>query len=438
MQPQEYTELTELRTETAKHFDNGDDTKTAEIHAIPIHYQDSSGAFQDVKTDLVADTTPSEITQKVEEHELKVSLIDTYDQPTLYQRNGYPDLTLTPIDGSQVKGTIGKETTTYVDAYQSVDVEQVMALVGLKENIILKDAKHPNRFAYSYNTTLTPELQDNGEIHFKLKDEMVYRLTALYVTDSPQVRERPDLPPTMFQWVIDEKSQIVYYDVPEQSEYPVTIDPSVSPYSSAGDGYAGYVAGSGDWATECASAGNTSNYTNTTMSVSGSSFFGTDSLYRGFWAFDTSSIGSGNTVSAADFVVYCYAKASSADWKLFEGQQASTSTLANSDGLAYGSTAWSSAKNGSAVTTGAYNTWSLNSTGYGAVNITGYTKIAMVNSNIYNVSAPGGLEYIGLNNTETSGTSTDPYLSVTYSAGATFIAPKPFMLNQTIKRGSTI
>ena len=35
---QNLVEIPELRTETAKHFDNGDGTKTAEIHVMPIHY----------------------------------------------------------------------------------------------------------------------------------------------------------------------------------------------------------------------------------------------------------------------------------------------------------------------------------------------------------------------------------------------------------------
>ena len=437
--PTEPTEILAQRTDTAKHIQLPDGQIEAQVHAVPIHYKDSSGAFQDVKTDLVADTSPSEITQKVEEHELKVSLIDTFDQPTLYQRDGYPDLSLTPIGGNSVKGETIKNSTFYIDAYFGVDVEQRVTLTGVKEYITLKDASHPRKLEYAYDTTLIPQIVDN-QVLFMQDGELVYRLTPLFEMKNDRFGN-PE-----FQWIIDEKQKTLYIDLPEFSTYPVVIDPTVSPYAGSGDGWV-RKSNSSSWATTVAqgATGSSADYTGTSVTCQ---VYGDPStiLYcdRIFMVFDTSSVGSGSTVTAATLNLKGTVKGNVTivgDYNVYESTITSDTTIVTSDFGSYNTTALATAIAHGSISASAYNTWTLNSTGRGLVNVTGYSKYCIRHSYDYNGTTPGvtgNYAYFSASSSEASGTSNDPYLSVTYTAGATFIAKPNQVINQTIKKASTI
>lgn len=444
MKPQDLVELTELRTETSKHFDNGDGTKRAELHFLPIHYNDDDGLLQDIKTDLVTDTSNSAYTQIIEEHELKLGLIDTFDQPTLYWRKGYPELSITPVGGNSVKGQVTKGSTFYENAYFGADVEQRVTLAGVKEYITLKDKHHPKKLEYFYDTTLTPTIVDN-QILFMLDDEMVYRISPLF-----EMREDRFGNP-QFQWIIDEKKNTLYIELPEFDSYPVIIDPTISPYSSSGDGWA-RKSNSTSWATTVAqgATGSSADYTGNTgtVQVYGPSGGGNKYCDRIFMIFDLTSI-SGATVTSATVNINNSSKGfdgagmASQDFGLYESTIASDTVIATTDFGAFGTTQLATSLTYASVTPGSYSSWTLNSSGltYATGKAGSYAKFCIRLSYDYNGTDPGTTEkytYAIYNTSEATGTSSDPYMDVTYTAGASFVARPNLPISQTIKRASTI
>lgn len=412
-------EILELRTEVAKHFDNGDGTKTAEIHLQPIHFE-KNGELVDIDPTLKVDNTSSDFSHVVTEAEMNIGFVDVYNEPNTFSRANFEDLTLIPLKANPVVGQIRDNQCTYTEAYEQVDVRQVSLGTGLKEYITLKAQGHPTRFSYHYKSTYEP-VEENGHILFYADDQLAYRI-------SPMVTEAlPDSPNygLTYQWHID--GDTIYFDVPEVKEYPLVIDPSISPYSAAGDGNVSNMTASSSWSS-CRSAG-----TGTAKDDTGTGqtiqidvgFSGEKGIRRGFWAFDTSGIGSGQSVTAASLNIYGTGKSNYAigdpDLYIVSGSQASTSSLATSDFGSVGSTSFGS-KSYASFSTSGNNAITLNSSGQSAINMTGYTKLAGRMGNDYNNTDPGGSfasAYVTAYTSEQTGTSNDPYLSVTYAAAGT-------------------
>jgi RHS repeat-associated protein len=111
----------------------------------------------------------------------------------------------------------------------------------------------------------------------------------------------------------------------------------------------------------------------------------------------------------------------SVDVYIVHGTPASTSTLATSDFSNVGTTAWSSDIPGTSLSINAYNTLDLNATAVAAINRSGWTNYALREGNDFNNSAPTETTAVAFNYylSEQTGTSQDPYLSVTYSTSTT-------------------
>src|SRR3990167_2684982 len=104
-------------------------------------------------------------------------------------------------------------------------------------------------------------------------------------------------------------------------------------------------------------------------------------IRRPHYCFDTSSIGASATVSAADFKMYFQGAAPTTlgitpSVYIVESTIASTSAIADSDYGNVGSTSWGNLAYASYVAD-TRNAIAMNATGYGAINKTGITKIAM-------------------------------------------------------------
>lgn len=209
-------------------------------------------------------------------------------------------------------------------------------------------------------------------------------------------------------------------------------------YSDNGDGY---VNNSNATFSTCRTAGtgNGSGYTDTSIDASivarSILFGGTYYSSRGFFPFDTSAIGSGSTVTAATLNQYIEVSAvyntNSDSLCVVQTSQASTSSLANSDFGSVTFTDGGSKTLASFSVANQYWTWTLNATGLTWINTTGFSKLGIISLGELNNTTPTGLNQLGgpwyfSNNT---GTSKDPYLSVTYTAGggSTF-APRMSLL----------
>jgi hypothetical protein len=98
-----------------------------------------------------------------------------------------------------------------------------------------------------------------------------------------------------------------------------------------------------------------------------------------------------------------------------QGSEAATSSLVTSDYPNVGSAAWSSSV--TPTTTAAYTTFALNSTGIAGLNKGGWTKIAALEQNDLDNSAPTDTSSTGFEvwASEQTGTTQDPFLQVNYT-----------------------
>lgn len=198
-------------------------------------------------------------------------------------------------------------------------------------------------------------------------------------------------------------------------------------YSDNGDGY---INNSNATYSTCRNAGtgNGFGYTDNSIDASVVSrsilFGGTYYSSRGFFPFDTSALGSGATISSATLSQYIEISATyntdSDSLSVVQTSQASTSSLANTDFGSVTFTDGGSKTLASFSVASQYWVWTLNATGLSYINKTGFSKLGLISLNEINNTTPTGLNQLGgpwyfSNNT---GTSKDPYLSVTYTTGA--------------------
>lgn len=225
---------------------------------------------------------------------------------------------------------------------------------------------------------------------------------------------------------------------------------SISPFAGAGDGdvYADddFTA---DWSVaRSATDGDLASPTNTTSDFQ--SFCGVDienvesfNIYRAFFPFDTSSMPGGSTVSAATLNIYITSKTNGdndgTDYAVVvSSSQGTHTTLTTTDFDQVGATAYSDTPDFSTLTINTYNTLTLNASGRAAIKGSGQTSTCSATAGITCLSVREGHDYanhpiacgfpgpsltrnrITFRTSEQTGTSEDPYLSVTYTVGGNF------------------
>lgn len=201
----------------------------------------------------------------------------------------------------------------------------------------------------------------------------------------------------------------------DNAVYPITTDAVTDYYAGSGDGYVRYITTT--WAAvHSAATGDLADYTNTATGmasvwkVSASDW----RIYRSFFPTDTSAIADGDTISAASFF-YTYdsniGNVDSTTYEIVQTSQASTSSLTTAD---YDALTFTSGGSG-AFTTGT-NEITLNATGLSWISKTGVTKIGGINSYDLSDTSPTGKDYMNGRYSEYTGTTSDPYLSVTTSS----------------------
>lgn len=163
----------------------------------------------------------------------------------------------------------------------------------------------------------------------------------------------------------------------------------------------------------------------------GSGGYGTMGFMRSFLGFDTSSIPDSAVITGATLHIYPKTVRDpfddGYDWiNVYQGSQASTTVLANSDISHCGDATTSPTKGSSdkgltGLSTNAYSTFTINSTGLGWISKTSPTKLCLREGHdAENYEITG--EWGDWNNSgviyaasEAAGTSTDPYLTVEYT-----------------------
>lgn len=211
---------------------------------------------------------------------------------------------------------------------------------------------------------------------------------------------------------------------------------AVTVFSGAGDGYV-YSASAGGWDfAHDDTTGDTADYTTSTITFGASDSFGEAEISRIFLPFDTSSIPSNATIDSATLNVKPDSKTNTDndgdDWiNVVQTSQVSETTLSTADfdqaGAINNPTEGATRIDFGSITTSAYNTWTLNSTGRGWIKKSGETS---------NCGSTAGWTCLGLREghdaidsaislntantmivfmSEFVGTGSDPYLDITYT-----------------------
>ncbi|MFA4845778.1 MAG: SpvB/TcaC N-terminal domain-containing protein, partial [Patescibacteria group bacterium] len=207
-------------------------------------------------------------------------------------------------------------------------------------------------------------------------------------------------------------------------------------YPTAGDGYVYKYNASWDTAHD-ATSGSGFSYIASLALVGTTKSTTNYYLYRSFLPFDTSSIPDDATVTSATLNVYVYSKINNDNdgddfVTLVQTSQAGTTSLVREDFDQAGATDnptegidTSERKDITSVTTNVYLTFNLNTTGLGWISKTGTTKLGLreghdVIDSSFTSSSSSSTQYNNLyiRSSEYSGTSYDPYLSITYTQTA--------------------
>lgn len=153
---------------------------------------------------------------------------------------------------------------------------------------------------------------------------------------------------------------------------------------------------------------------------------------RGFIPIDTSGLTSAVTISAASLFIKPASNATtfSSDYSyvgILQSTQASVTALSNTDYDQCGAVSTvpdtASEVSMSGMVSTAYTEFGFNSTGLGWINKTGTSKFgARTGFDIEDVAVPSDYLYAEFHSSSTTGTSEDPYLEVTYTAGSTGFA----------------
>ncbi len=236
---------------------------------------------------------------------------------------------------------------------------------------------------------------------------------------------------------------------------------SISPFTSAGDGFALGLSTdfspplSCSWSTARLAVSGSVNYTSTSVSTysyyqDDGSFSCSVNIYRSFLPFDTSSIPSAATVTAASLSVYVTTvfdddNDAQAYITISTSTQATHTSLATTDYDNAGPVSMNAAsevidsgerKDLSSVSASAYLTFTLNANGINAIKRSGESSTCSATAGIScfamreghdaagsTLASSGEGVYSGIqySSSEATGTSQDPYLSVTYTVSSSFV-----------------
>lgn len=453
-------EILEERTYNQKIFDLGNNTKQAEIHTGDIHFKDEeTGVFQDIDTTLI----PTPNGWKMEKASYHLSLPRLANDWFVFT-NVYEDyeesVSLRPIGTNPSVGTLAtpeslwsNKKLIYPDAFgQGVDLELIARNIGFDKLVVLnsKPTNLENDLEYSFEITLGGyKIQDaNGNTWDEeepLETTSWFTLENLKKTwfrdftvwdsmgNSEKVRVR--LTKEGNTYIL---TKILNKEFLENATYPVYTDATATYYSGAGDGYVAYDDNGGvgvSWATaHDATDGNVADYTGTQTRVVTGDTLGVNTYYirRSFFPIDTSGLGDSDVITAATLNLYVNAVPNNGDndgndfLTVVQTSQASTSSLTTADYDQAGSVSnptegvdTGQRKDISSITNGSTVTFTLNSTGMGWIDKTGVSMFGVreghdVLNDAY-AGADNTFNQVRFATSETTGTSQDPYLSVTYT-----------------------
>jgi len=462
------TEILTKRTYTSKTHNNGDGTFTLEAHAGHIHYKDAAGDLQDV--DLQFEDMGTY--WRVSKASYRLFVNKDFDSGDLILfRNRYEsanhDIYYRPHSIWWVNTDDKSERTKWKDRQAvtgvldpagnkitfsncfgpGVHMEITLRRSGFTKELVI-DAKPPTggtpytNWALGLvsgwsadNLTLRGSGGDWDELTYYERSERLevveaggaksYILKAWGVDSDERRRELP----VFFEkqggtlW----QGKLIPSEWVENATYPIRMDTTTSYYAGAGDGECTDT-GTQTWDTfHDATASDLVDYASTEVQILVYSSGGYVEIIRTFFPIDTSALPDAASVSAATFYIYAYGMTNNDsdgdDWiSVIQTDQPDPTQLTTHDynncGTVDDPTEGIDAGDRydiSSYSTPAYVSFPLNATGLGWISKTGYTMLGCREGHDCIDSEVAGHNRLRVYTSENSGTSEDPYLSVTYA-----------------------
>jgi len=447
-------ELKHKRTLNSKVFYNGDGTFTFRAHVGHIHYKDKqTKAFEDIDPTLIPTENGWEMRKSNYEAEIPKyadgefkfihsCLVDVKTKKDLELPE--ESVSFIPLGVSHVAGKLdeSRRKIVYPNAFgDGIDLEIETGRLSLRKYIVIR--KQPKELVKDLEFSF--ELISSGK-KIKWKDKETGEFTEWkgdkdleILGDVPFIiglnREswiRPlriwDSAGNMTYIQVRLKSQgnktiltkILPKDFLLKATYPVYTDTTTSYYSGSGDGYIRKYDPNWDTCHD-ASSGDLTNYTGTEINlyvIQGANDY---YCYRTFFPIDTSGIPDTADIISANFHFYiCSIEAKNVGTNylsLVHTSQASTSSLVDDDFDQCGAVnnPTEGASRLEVPSTTGWCSFSLNSTGLGWIDKTGYTKLGIRSGDLDcdDVAPVDGSHELGIKISSSESTD-DPYLEVSY------------------------
>lgn len=145
-------EQADLRTAATSTYLNADGTWMLKAYSAPVHYQDASGAWQNIDDTITGDTSDAGYTYGNAANSWHVHFARTAGGPKLIHVT-YPDLNVAEtLDGaaSSAAATSGA-VVTYAAVFPGVDLEYQVLNARLEEMLLLHDAQGPASYSFTFH-----------------------------------------------------------------------------------------------------------------------------------------------------------------------------------------------------------------------------------------------------------------------------------------------
>jgi RHS repeat-associated protein len=295
-------EVISLRTAYSSTFRNPDGSMSDVVHAIPVHYQDASGAWQDIDTSLV----PADLSGYALQNAagpFTVSFAGSARQSGLVRiASGNEVVSFGPESPAPSVAASSGNAVSFDGVYPNTDLDFSVLRDGVKEGIVLHKAP-TSAVSYRFPLTLsglTVKANDDGSGGYELDDSAghtVYVIPQSRMTDSstdphsgnPAFSEsvQMSLDTSGATPALVVTPSLAWLQDPSRV-YPVTIDPTVTKTTTL-DTFV--------------QTGITSSNASATSLSTGTYDSGTDKA-RALFKFDFGSIASDAVVSSATLSVY--------------------------------------------------------------------------------------------------------------------------------------
>jgi hypothetical protein len=418
--------------------------KNYKCHSAHINYKTERGNFEKIDTTLTQDPDTKQWKQSKASYHCN---IPEYADDWFEFYNAYEGANHTikakPV-AIHVKGEYfnGKDGhgVIYKDAFgKGIDLKVYAYWHGLKKVIIINDKPSEiSDMSFDFEMDMPSKVKDRQGNQWSKASKLDFKSKTLKIGedgkesyfhnammwDSDKNRENVNIE----LYVKDGKTYLrktIPKEFLEKAIYPVYTDhpTNYSPTAGDGDVQKNYPS----WDTVHDASIGTSGYVAEYIQI-GSLYVGNYLLIRGFLPIDTSGIDDSSTITSA--LLYLYALSlgdtdnDGDDWiNVVQTSQASTDELVNDDydqcGAIDNPTEGATRIDLGGITTSAYNSWTLNSTGIGWIDKVGVTKLGLREGHDAIDSVVAGYCVLQVSSSEDTSGTQDPYLDVTVESGGT-------------------